>query len=92
MVLKNLTVAITIGAVFKSVSAFSNAIKNTQKLREKIDELNKKRISLDEKFSKSNKTAIQLNKTINKLQRNLKAINISLSITEKMENFRREFK
>ena len=90
--MKNLTVAITIGAVFKSVSAFSNAIKNTQKLREKIDELNKKRISLDEKFSKSNKTAIQLNKTINKLQRNLKAINISLSITEKMENFRREFR
>jgi len=90
--LKNLAVAITIGAAFKGVSAFGSAIKNTQKLKEKIDELDEKRVNLANKFNKSNKAAIRLNNTINKLKRNLKGINVSLNISKEMDNFRKEFR
>lgn len=90
--MKNLAVAITIGAAFKGVSAFGSAIKNTQKLKEKIDELNEKRVNLANKFNESNKAAIRLNNTINKLKRNLKGINVSLNISKEMDNFRKEFR
>ena len=88
--MKNLAVAIAIGAAFKGVSAFGSAIKNTQKLKEKIDELDEKRVNLANKFNESNKAAIRLNNTINKLKRNLKGINVSLNISKEMDNFRKE--
>ncbi len=90
--MKTFALGITIGAVFGGANAFGSALKSTNMLNSKLQELKDKRIDLGSKFGKASNEATKLNSTIIGLTRNIKLMDKSFNLDKGLSEYRKKFK
>ena len=90
--MKTFALGITIGAVFGGANAFGSALKSTNMLNSKLQELKDKRIDLGSKFGKASFEATKLNSTIIGLTRNIKLMDKSFNLDKGLSEYRKKFK